>query len=358
MRRVLGVWAAIRALRIAAPRHRLSHRDCPGSARAGQTTARRAIGAIAAAAALTASAAPGTGRKAAPAPQIAITLDDLPALGPWPAGTDRIDIARRIAAALKAGGAGRVYGFVNAGIADKEPALAPFLDIWRKAGLPLANHGWSHADLHSVGTTAFIEDIARNEPFLSGAMGRGDWHWFRYPYLREGSDPAQRLAVRRELVQRGYKIAAVTMSFQDYLWNPPYARCAQAGNAQAIAELERTYLAAATDAARESRSQAQAVHGRDIPYVLLIHVGAFTTRMLPRLLAQYRREGFRFVSLPAAERDPAYAADVDPSLPPVDSLSRRAPSLPDVYRSPDYGKALAAMCQPANDRALPLVPAR
>lgn len=299
---------------------------------------------LVAALALAASTAAVAREPAPAAPQIAITLDDLPALGPWPEGTDRIAIARRIAKALKAARAGPVYGFVNHGVAEKDPALAPFLDAWRKAGLPLANHGWSHADLHSVGTAAFIEDIARNEPFLARAMGKRDWRWFRYPYLREGTDPAQRLAVRGELAKRGYKIAAVTMSFEDYLWNPPFARCSDAGDTAAIAELERSYLAAASDAARAARSQAQAVHGRDIPHVLLIHVGAFTTRMLPRLLAQYRREGFRFVTLDQAERDPAYAADVDPSLPPTASLARRAAGLAGVYKGPDYGKALAAMC--------------
>ncbi|OJU17977.1 MULTISPECIES: polysaccharide deacetylase family protein [unclassified Sphingomonas] len=291
---------------------------------------------------------------ASPAPSIAITMDDLPALSPWPEGTDRVALARQITEALAAAHVGPVYGFVNHAVAERDPAVAPFLDIWRRAGLPVANHGWSHADLHTVGTAAFIDDIARNEPYLAAAMKGEDWRWFRYPFLREGVDDAQRLAVRGELARRGYKIAAVTMSFEDYLWNPPYARCVAAGDKAAVAELERSYLAAARDAVRASRSQARAVYGRDIPYVLLIHVGAFTTRMLPRLLAQYRQEGFRFVTLPKAESDPAYAADRNPALPPVDSLSRRAAGKDGVYRSPDYGPALAATCQTQTHAGEPL----
>jgi hypothetical protein len=46
-----------------------------------------------------------------------------------------------------------------------------------------------------------------------------------------------------------------------------------------------------------------------------MHAGAFDARMLPRLLALYQRYGFRFVALDEAERDPAYRADLDPSLP-------------------------------------------
>lgn len=279
-------------------------------------------------------------------PSIAVTIDDLPALGPWPEVTDRVEIARKDVAALRAAGAGKVYGFVNHAVAERIPATAQVLQVWRDAGLPLANHGWSHADLHTVGAAAFIADIARNEPYMAALTGANDWHWFRYPYLRTGTDPAQRLAVRQELAKRGYRIADVTMSFEDYLWNPPYARCVAAGDQAAIAELERSYLAAASDAARASRSQAQAVYGRDIPYVLLIHIGTFTSRMLPRLLAQYKQEGFHFVTLPQAESDPAYANDIDPALPATESLANRTAALSTVYHSPDYGKTLAAMCQP------------
>jgi hypothetical protein len=38
--------------------------------------------------------------------------------------------------------------------------------------------------------------------------------------------------------------------------------------------------------------------------------------MLPRLLSLYRSEGFSFVSVEQAERDPFYRSDVDPRLPP------------------------------------------
>ena len=38
---------------------------------------------------------------------------------------------------------------------------------------------------------------------------------------------------------------------------------------------------------------AQALYGRDIPYVLLLHIGAFDAR----LLASYQSRGFRFVTL-------------------------------------------------------------
>ena len=65
---------------------------------------------------------------------------------------------------------------------------------------------------------------------------------------------------------------------------------------------------------------AQALYGHDIPYVLLMHLGAFDARMLPRLLALYRERGVKFVTLAEAERDPFYANDLDLKLTGPDTL--------------------------------------
>ncbi len=58
------------------------------------------------------------------------------------------------------------------------------------------------------------------------------------------------------------------------------------------------------------------LYQKEIPYVLLMHIGAFDARMLPRLLKLYEGHGFTFVSLEDAEKDPFYKYDVDPKLVP------------------------------------------
>jgi hypothetical protein len=89
----------------------------------------------------------------------------------------------------------------------------------------------------------------------------------------------------------------------------------------AIAQLESSYLEAAAADADSRRAMSKALYGHDIPYVLLMHVGAFDARMLPRLLQLYRDKGFTFVTLDEAEKDTFYRSDLDPSLPQkTDSL--------------------------------------
>jgi hypothetical protein len=99
------------------------------------------------------------------------------------------------------------------------------------------------------------------------------------------------------------------------MWNEPYARCVAKNDTPAIKQLESSYLQAASDDADFRRTMAKALFGHDIPYVLLMHVGAFDARMLPRLIDLYRSKGFAFITLKDAENDPFYASSIDPSLP-------------------------------------------
>jgi len=76
-------------------------------------------------------------------------------------------------------------------------------------------------------------------------------------------------------------------------------------------------------------------------------VGAFNARMMPRILALYRQEGFRFTTLEAAQRDSIYRRDMDPGLPAgPQSLEARARQrgLPIPPRT-DRSAMLAAACR-------------
>jgi peptidoglycan/xylan/chitin deacetylase (PgdA/CDA1 family) len=257
----------------------------------------------------------------ATAQQIAFTWDDVPAHAALPAGETRIEVAQKLIAAMKEAKMPPAYGLVNGVQTEREPLSTPVLTMWRDAGLPLGNHTWSHPNLNSSSLADWEADLLKNEPLLKKHMGNSDWHWLRYPYIAEGETVEKRVAARKFLSEHGYKIAAVTMSFGDYAYNDPYARCVAKNDSAAIAQLETSYLDTASAAVDYSRAMSKALYKRDIPYVLLMHVGAFDARMLPRLLNLYRDRGFSFVTLQQAESDSFYKNDLDLSLPPApDSL--------------------------------------
>jgi peptidoglycan/xylan/chitin deacetylase (PgdA/CDA1 family) len=295
-----------------------------------------------------ASSACATTRQPAVPPQLAITVDDLPLHGPLPADTAPLEVANEMIAALKSAGVRDVYGFVNGEWTVKQPDTAAVLAAWRHAGYPLANHGWSHRSVDEATAAEYEQEISRNEPLLERMATGTDWRWFRYPYLHEGQDAAKRDAVRSTLARRGYRIASVTMDFSDWQWAAPYARCRDSGDEASIAQLETLYLASARGTADFSRRLSRGVYGRDIPYVLLLHVGAFSARMMPRLLALYRELNFQFVSLPHAEADSAYAADLAPAPGGRTTNLEQLAAAKGVHAPrTDYAALLDRFCRPA-----------
>jgi peptidoglycan/xylan/chitin deacetylase (PgdA/CDA1 family) len=256
--------------------------------------------------------------KAGSGPLMAVTVDDLPVHSALPPGETRIGIARSVIAALEAENVPAV-GFINGAGVEREPSLIQVLEEWAAAGLPLGNHGWSHADLKQVTVDQYRGEIVRNEPLLERLSPDGKWRWFRYPNLSEGETPQKRQAIRAILAERGYRIAAVTMNFDDWAFNNAYGRCAARRDRKTMARLERRFLQAARSEALAARRMARRLTGRDIPYVLLLHVGTMDAKLMPDLLALYRRLGYAFVPLEEAQADPFYAADNDPRLAPQPS---------------------------------------
>jgi peptidoglycan/xylan/chitin deacetylase (PgdA/CDA1 family) len=279
--------------------------------------------------------------------QVAFTFDDLPAHGPLPPGEFRPQPIRTIIKVLKTQHMPPVYGFVNGFRTAEYPYQTELLREWIASGNPLGNHTWSHPSLDNSSAKSYIHNIAENEPLLEKLDPNGDWHWFRYPYLEEGDTLAKRDAVRKYLLDNHYKIAEVNLDFGDYLWNDAYARCAAKKDLTAIASLHDSYLATADEYITYSRTLSQRLYGRDIPYVLLLHVGAFDAKMLPDLIRLFRKRGFEFVSLPQAESDPAYSVDPNVAYPGGGLLmellaSTRKVDMPNATQPED---ALAKMCR-------------
>jgi peptidoglycan/xylan/chitin deacetylase (PgdA/CDA1 family) len=284
---------------------------------------------------------------AAGAQQIAFTFDDLPAHGPLPPGETRIQVADKVIKALKKAHVPPTYGFVNGIAVEQHPETAAVLTAWRTAGNPLGNHTWSHMNLNQHSLQQFEDDTQKNEPLLQQQMIGADWKWFRFPYLAEGDSAPKKMGFRVYLAEHGYRIAGVTASFADYEWNEPYARCSEKGDGKAIRWLEKSYLNAAAEDIGFRKAMSEQLYQKEIPYVLLMHIGAFDARMLPRLLRLYAAHGFTFVSLEDAEKDPFYRYDVDPKLVPGPDTLEGAmvdKHLP-LPKKKDYSAELAAVCK-------------
>lgn len=255
---------------------------------------------------------PGVTQIPGSAREVALTFDDLPVHGPLPVGMTRLEIASSVIRSLQAAHAPPSYGFVNAKGLEQEPSSVAVLEAWRAAQFPLGNHTFSHMDLSTNSTEGFEQDLIADESILKKYMGSEDWHWLRFPFLDEGDGLAKHRALQAFLEEHGYRVAEVTLSFGDYAYSVPYARCLAKSDQQGLGQLKQSYLDAAAKSLEQGRALSVELFGRDIKHVMLLHIGSIEAVMLPQLLELLKQRGFTLVTLAQAESDPAYSMHPDP----------------------------------------------
>jgi len=281
-------------------------------------------------------------------PVIALTFDDLPAAGSLPPGQNRTTIATALSAALQASHLEGTYGFVIGKELDNDPDAQEALRVWLSAGMNIGSHTWSHMSLTDNTAEAFEHEIALNEPALAQYGEVRDWRWFRYPFLWEGETLQKRHAVRSYLQEHGYRVAQVTIDFEDYAWNDAYGRCTGLQDTAALTWLKQSYLENAAEYIRLGRAEEQIAFGHEIPNVMLLHATAFTTVMLPDLVDLLRKQGFHFESLAEVERDPVFNRDPDAALKYGGTLPGQfmdAGRLPYPIFTPTPFEKLKSLCQ-------------
>jgi hypothetical protein len=79
--------------------------------------------------------------------------------------------------------------------------------------------------------------------------------------------------------------------------------------------LRESYITSARDFIRFGVTQSRQVFGRDINHVVLLHLGAFSSQILPDLFKVLDEEGFDIVTLEEAQSDAAYDYDPDVASP-------------------------------------------
>lgn len=242
--------------------------------------------------------------------KMAITIDDLPVHGILPPGSTRYQVAKDLVEIFKKHEVPEVYAFINAGNIENKDDTSKAIKVWLEAGYPLGNHTFTHMSLNNNSTSDFIKEIALNDDYLKSISSNFNWKYFRYPYLHEGDTLEKRNTVRKFLHEElKYKIAQVTVDFNDWAWNDPYARCVAKGDINAIQWLRESFLKNATEVLTFSNNVAVKVFNREIPHILLLHVGALDVQVMDQMLANYKKIGVEFIPLSEAIKDPIYAID-------------------------------------------------
>jgi len=233
-------------------------------------------------------------------PRIAVTLDDLPflhqATGGRSAATDRL-LATLVSRDVPS------TGFV---VCERTDAPHPLLRKWIDAGMELANHHESHADLNDTPAADYIAGIETCSQELAALTGKKPEH-FRFPYLHNGKTLGARNAVAEALSRRELSTARVSVDNHEWRIAALYDRALRAGDADRVAALGAYYVEHLLDAVGHYREVARNKVGRDIDHVLVLHANQVTTDHLGEVLDRLAADGFEFITLSEALADPVYA---------------------------------------------------
>jgi len=253
---------------------------------------------------------------AQPTHKVAITFDDLPYVMHAGASQEESQadalMANRAILAILRRDAIPVTAFVNE---DKVQALGTvgtdILAQWNQGALALANLAAHHVDSNTLTPAQFENEIREGERSIGPLARRAGRHldFFRFPFNHAGDTESKRIALSEIVKRLGYRQAATTIDVEDYLFNDAY-ECAHATHrSDDEARIRQAYVAYARIEIPYYRALDEKIMGRDIPAVMLFHSNRLNAAVLPQILALFKEQHYRFVTLTQAQADPAFAQE-------------------------------------------------
>jgi peptidoglycan-N-acetylglucosamine deacetylase len=205
-----------------------------------------------------------------------------------------------------------VVGFVNekklykSGEVDQRIKA---LEMWLDYGFELGNHTFSHASLNQVGLKAWEDEIVQGETVTRLLLAQHNMklRYFRHPYLDTGRDLLTRRQAEAFLVERGYRIAPITLDAWDWMYAPVYDDAKKRGDTALQQELVKSYLSYSDAVFAYAEQLSLKTVGYEPRQILLIHANQLEADHIGELLDLMQKRGYRFVTLADALSDSAYS---------------------------------------------------
>jgi len=244
--------------------------------------------------------------------EVAVTFDDLPApadsvVSYTPQALHAM--TARLLAELKEYHVPAI-GFVNEDKLDRGHfnQRVDLLKMWLNAGFSLGNHTYSHPDLDTTPLASYELDFLRGEEVTGSLLLSKGMHerYFRYPFLDVGETLQTARAFRQFLRRQGYAVAPVTIDNQEYMFAAVYAHAMAAGDTTTADRVAASFLSYMNGVFDYFEKFSDQTLGYEPRQVLLLHADELDTDEMGNLVKLMRAQGYRFISLQEALRDPAY----------------------------------------------------
>lgn len=245
--------------------------------------------------------------------QICITVDDLPAVAYGEPNEQEITenlIQHFDTYKIPA------VGFVNEGklfynnkLAQKKLSL---LQHWLSNGYELGNHTYSHLDFNNSSVEKFSVEISKGEIITKPLSEKNNlpWRYFRHPYLHVGQTKAKADSLSELLKSMHYIEAPVTIDNADYMFAKAYSNANKNKDETLKKRIGKAYVDYMEVKVKYFEKLTAQLFNRQIPQILLTHANLINADYYDDLAEMYIRNGYEFVTLETALKDPAYQTEI------------------------------------------------
>ena len=236
--------------------------------------------------------------------RLAITLDDLPWVGPLPKDTSAQQALSRIAAVLRVHNA-PATGFV---VCDRAREDESAIRAWTGWGNTLGNHTSAHQDLNRTPVDEWLAGVISCDQYLQ-RFGDSVLPLLRFPFLHEGPTLEPRRLAKQAIARLGISTAHVTVDNSEWILAQAHARALDAGEATARRLAGEAFVDHIVAAVKHADEVGRRKAGRGVAQILLLHANALVEDYLDELLVALRHAGVRFIAIDEALADPVYSRE-------------------------------------------------
>jgi peptidoglycan/xylan/chitin deacetylase (PgdA/CDA1 family) len=193
------------------------------------------------------------------------------------------------------------------------------LSSWNNAGHLIANHTFSHPNFNSknISLEDFELELIKNDSIINKYSNY--YHYFRFPYLKEGNTVEKVQGFRAFLKQKGYKNGHVTIDASDWYVDSRLVKRLKDDPKADISGYRNYYLKHLLNRALYYDSLSVQLTNREINHVILLHHNLAAALFLDDLIQYFEANGWEVMDADKAFKDEIYQ-EAPENIPAGESL--------------------------------------
>ncbi|MBO0950500.1 polysaccharide deacetylase family protein [Fibrella forsythiae] len=249
--------------------------------------------------------------------QICITIDDLPTVSSLyrtPAG--KALLTSKLLAHLKQYNVPAIGFVVGEKLMSQSKPDKNQLELvaqWLAAGMELGNHTYAHLGYNTISAATYQQDVMGVDTLLHTLLKSVNQRprYFRHPYLQRGNTVGKRDSLVHYLATHAYLEAPVSIDNADYIFSAAYDVALLRKDTALASAVGKQYVDYMANCVHYYEAQADSLFKRPIAHILLTHANTINSDYMGSVFVRLQAEGYSFITLEQALRDPAYQSQDD-----------------------------------------------